>query len=626
MPIIILTAYLVLSLTNVSVRAADTLSGDEIRQQLVGNTLTFFSQPNKADIFLRFDPDGSALGVIDDGSGRKPRQEWWINENNMLCRAFGAPQKKVCNTIRLQGEKLVFLRPNGRKLFEARLLRGDQLPVTAASKPAQGGPTAKQAKGGATPAKKLNRMDKDGDGKIHRDEFAGPANRFSAIDTDQDGYLTAQEMSAFAKPGSGKKQKNPEARAGKNPTAAAVLDRLDKNSDGVIDLAELDNDKKKFKRLDKNGDKKITKEDLELVAEEQSKAPGYMKAAMQTSRLAQRTPRRKEPRICENREQTFTSGHFTIQSVSPGCVFPGTVLFIDKLNREFPKLIEMDLTGKIVWSYNFGTTGVSDFDKHPAMDPSRLTNGNTLFALKNWGVFEVDRSGTVVWKHLDRSASHDVDRLANGNTIYVRAWTDKGTDQVREVNPDGKIVWSWKGLGDFDTPEFAPRVSPQQGEPGNDGWIHTNSVIRLADGRTLVSLTNFSQIVYVNHEGKVLDTVPILGTHGPKILDNGNLLVASPGGNPSIIEFSDGRPVWHWDHRKTPQKNLKPNIWLARDVIRLPNGNTFLTTGARLLELDAAGEIVWQLRYTDPGVEKDQSAREFYKSQRIGPDGHGYGD
>ena len=37
-------------------------------------------------------------------------------------------------------------------------------------------------------------MDKDGDGKVSRDEFTGPKPRFDVLDRDGDGLVTEQEF------------------------------------------------------------------------------------------------------------------------------------------------------------------------------------------------------------------------------------------------------------------------------------------------------------------------------------------------------------------------------------------------------------------------------------------------
>ena len=51
------------------------------------------------------------------------------------------------------------------------------------------------------------------------------------------------------------------------------------------------------------------------------------------------------------------------------------------------------------------------------LDATYLENRNILVTVKPVGIFEVDRAGKTVWKHLDKEASHDADRLPNFNTI-----------------------------------------------------------------------------------------------------------------------------------------------------------------------------------------------------------------
>src|SRR5262245_44359298 len=51
--------------------------------------------------------------------------------------------------------------------------------------------------------KRLQAMDKDGDGKVSRDEFTGPAPLFNRLDADKDGFVTKVEASQFRGPGLG---------------------------------------------------------------------------------------------------------------------------------------------------------------------------------------------------------------------------------------------------------------------------------------------------------------------------------------------------------------------------------------------------------------------------------------
>jgi Ca2+-binding EF-hand superfamily protein len=60
-------------------------------------------------------------------------------------------------------------------------------------------------------------MDKDGDGKVSRDEFTGPKPRFDVLDRDGDGFLSQQELLAGAQgKAAGKVPAKKKAGAGKN--------------------------------------------------------------------------------------------------------------------------------------------------------------------------------------------------------------------------------------------------------------------------------------------------------------------------------------------------------------------------------------------------------------------------
>jgi hypothetical protein len=53
------------------------------------------------------------------------------------------------------------------------------------------------AQGGPSPAKIMERMDADGDGKIARQEWRGPPPRFNRLDSNSDGFLSVEELEAI---------------------------------------------------------------------------------------------------------------------------------------------------------------------------------------------------------------------------------------------------------------------------------------------------------------------------------------------------------------------------------------------------------------------------------------------
>ncbi len=267
------------------------------------------------------------------------------------------------------------------------------------------------------------------------------------------------------------------------------------------------------------------------------------------------------------------------------------------------------MLGEIIWEYliprNMG----------PAMDVELPPDNSILFTAVN-GVYEINRSGEIVWSYLTDKISHDADRLPNGNTIFVFGADDQKDDaQVTEVNPEGEIVWSWYARDHFDKSPYKDIY--------DEGWTHTNAVSRLPNGNTLISPRNFSSVVEVDPQGSVIRSIGegILGSvHDPAILPNGNLLATctragetrqkAPCVRAVEIDPKTGEVVWQF-------AGFEPESFPVRDANRLPNGNTLITASNKIVEVTPDGEIVWQLTL---GVTLDPlkaSGEGFYKADRI---------
>ena len=315
------------------------------------------------------------------------------------------------------------------------------------------------------------------------------------------------------------------------------------------------------------------------------------------------------------------AGDYKITHLEQRRVFKGTTLLADMSYPRRPKVVEVNFNGDIVWKFS-----PPSFMHGAVLDVAKLANGNILITVRGSGIYEISRDGEVAWAHKDPEASHDADRLPNGNTLYNLGWRTKGKDVVREVNPSGKIVWSWKGLADYDREPFA----------GIDleGWMHVNSVSRLENGNTLVSIRNFNTVTEVGPDGRVVQDWTFKGknkrtglqTHGkikgmhnhePEILENGNMLLALRRPN-RFVEFNleTQDVVWSWEH-PGGRRELRTN----REANRLPNGNTLGSAGNKLLEIAPDGTIVWQMIAPSGG----KNHRKFHKAIRIGADGKTFG-
>ncbi len=288
----------------------------------------------------------------------------------------------------------------------------------------------------------------------------------------------------------------------------------------------------------------------------------------------------------------------------------GTTLMRDCHIAGRPRMIEVNMLGEIIWEYQI-PQNLRQYT-NPGLDAELLSNNNILFVLPTNGVYEIDRSGNIVWSYLTTKISHEADRLPNGNTIFVFGADDQKDDaQVTEVNPEGEIVWTWYAKDHFDKPPY--------NEIYDEGWTHTNSVTRLPNGNTFISLRNFNLVAEVDPQGavvKIHGEGVFIGVHDPEILPNGNILAPShPLDKPhSAVEIDPktGKIVWQ-------SVGFKREAAPVRDANRLPNGNTLITGSTKIVEVTPEGKIVWQLTLKGVTFEKkeDSSGLGFYKADRI---------
>lgn len=531
--------------------------------------------------------------------------------------------------------------------FKAARKRGAGKPNGANGPPGGPGKGKGKGKGGGPSAKmKVQKMDQNGDGKLSKTEFRGPPKKFAMMDKNKDGFVTGQELAAgMSKGRAGGGPGGPEGGGQrKPPSLAQKFAMMDANRDGDIQRSEWRGPENNFKRLDRDRDGVLSSDEIEKVVKRGNQAPlrtVAMKAYYRPeSQLETRTGRAD----CKFDNKEYRFKYFEISRYSPNCALGGSILFVENSDREWPMIYEISMTGKLIWEYNVTSNvplGTSDMRTHAVMDASLLANGNILFLIKDYGIFEVNRAGKTVWSYLDSGISHDVDRLPNGNTLYVRGWVAQGEDHIREVTRSGKRVWSWNGVDQFKEPEFQPQLeaikalgrknasSTEMSLPGYEGWFHSNAVTRAPDGTTMLSIRNFHRVVFIKPSGGITKSIPIGFTHDPELLANGNILVNIPVDG--VAEYSGTTVIWRWGGRNWEEKTgrKEDNLWFPRDANLLPNGNIFIVGGKRMMEIDAGGQVVWQMLNTKIGKIGPKAANSdsvFYKAQRIGADGRGYGE
>jgi len=298
---------------------------------------------------------------------------------------------------------------------------------------------------------------------------------------------------------------------------------------------------------------------------------------------------------------------FEVDVFVPEKAWQGTTVFPDNHDPARPRIVEVNMRGEVTWDYDLPADLRSY--TNPGLDVEPLPNGNLLVLFPRKGVYEITRGKQIAWKYLDPKVSHDADRLPDGNTLIAFGAFDTLEDmQVKEVNPRGEIVWSWRAKDAFNRAPYLGISS--------EGWTHTNAVTRLPGGNTLVSLRNFNLMAEVDRSGKLVRTLGegiAEGQHDPEVQPDGNILFANHGRPQAAVEMSpNGTILWQLG---IPDQNAYP----VRDANRLPNGNTLITAADRILEVTPGKEVVWQLWlkgvvFSSP---QEHASRGFYKAVRV---------
>ncbi len=320
---------------------------------------------------------------------------------------------------------------------------------------------------------------------------------------------------------------------------------------------------------------------------------------------------------------------FEVDIVDEAALAPGTVFFTDGSDQTRPRIVEVNRQGEVVWQYHVPSEMV---EGTALMDAERTPDGGAVFIVDGVGAFEVDADGEPVRAFESLLPSHDIDLLPDGSWLLTNGWARFGEPHFMKVDAGGDVTWTWDGLDQYDYPPYNAVYK--------EGWIHANGAQLQDDGTMLVSLRNFNVTALLDERGEPLWEVgysaitrdPTLtesfygaaegrNPHEPELTEDGTLLVAlhSPG---SVVEIdiATREVIWSW----VPEADDSVGI---RDVNRLPNGNTLITTAFSIVEIDPTGTTVWSL---SSNMKEDLSGtgatlRPFYKCVLLGPDGEVYG-
>jgi len=413
------------------------------------------------------------------------------------------------------------------------------------------------------------------------------------------------------------------------------IDVFDRNGDGKVSRREFRGPAGAFDKLDRNNDGFITRKEV-AHARARKHQGGGGPAGGRTggghpggSRQGGKRPEGKQP------PEAKPYKALVVDIYVKGKVHEGTVFFVDS-NRML--VAEVDLQGKILWEYQLPQSVIScgiGAGSRPQggcgvrlSDVELLPNGNVLLMNGGDGVYEVNRKGKIVWSYKNPIVSHDADRLPNGNTLMACANAERLSEfpyedpQVIEVNPKGQIVWKWHAKDHYLNSEY----KDIRGRDWDD-WTHVNSVTRLPDGNTMISVRNWGVAIAVDKGGKTVWTIGgpdvIRCPHTPQLLANGNLLVSEsmPG---RVIEFDPKSQSIVWSY-PDPNWRRGGEYLFIRDAQRLPNGNTFVVDSlGSLIEVTPENEVVWRARVPDYPAQSHPLSMgnlriaTFFKADRSG--------
>jgi outer membrane protein assembly factor BamB len=235
------------------------------------------------------------------------------------------------------------------------------------------------------------------------------------------------------------------------------------------------------------------------------------------------------------------------------------------------RLVELDRDGKVDWEYAF--PGISVI-----FQP--LPGGHVLYAHGGspTGVTEIDRDKKVVWTYVSKCPQVlGGERLPNGNTLVA----EQGPCRAVEVDAKGAIV------------RVTPLTTTEKGY-----HLQVRNVHKLATGNILAAHEGEGAVREVTPEGKVVWEFTKVDNAGEALrLPNGNTLIAC-GTQKRVIEVTpDKKVVWEFTAADAPEVNLtwvsslqvlKNGNLVVGNFLRGQEGK-----GAHAFEVTRDKKVVW---------------------------------
>jgi hypothetical protein len=243
-----------------------------------------------------------------------------------------------------------------------------------------------------------------------------------------------------------------------------------------------------------------------------------------------------------------------------------------------------------------------------------------------YGLIKLDRDSNVIWSYRGH-AHHDV-AIGPDGRIYAltQEVVDRplaGFDNLAQprlddflvvLSPDGRELRKISLIEAVAASEYRQLLHGVSAYAVADP-LHTNAVEVItgeagrnfasgAAGQILLSFRELGAIGVLDPDsGRLVHAIEgyWLGQHDPDLLPNGNILLFDnygyferPEGRSRVLEFDPKSMAIVWQYAGSVRFPFESAIRSSQQ--RLANGNTLITesSGGRVLEVTAAGEIVWQ--------------------------------
>ena len=221
-------------------------------------------------------------------------------------------------------------------------------------------------------------------------------------------------------------------------------------------------------------------------------------------------------------------------------------------------------------------------------------SGHEVIMHGNGKLAQVNAQGEEVWS-LKWGGIHDIHQLDNGNLLVQQGW-----QKVVELDPTtGKVVWTYDATK----------------RPENKGKkIEIHAFQPVENGRVMIAESGPGRIIEVDRQGVIHVEIkmkmnrphPHRDTRLARKTAAGTYLVAHEGDGFCREYNAKGEVIWEYEVPLfgLPRKGGHGPEAFGNHlfgVLRIPNGNTLITTGNghRVLEVTPEKEVVWQFTPAD---------------------------